>query len=166
MADAGLGALVIAGRGVISQYGYLEYVTGWCPIIRLGYAVLVPGREPVMVMPTASDAYYAREATGFSDVRVGGQGDVISDHDGVPEGVAAVLAEHGVARGRVGVVGLQHIIAAYDFDALRAAAPEAEFTDATAMISELKAVKTADEVREVLRSGEIADAGMRVVMDR
>ena len=80
MEEVGYDALVIAGRGVISQYGYLEYVTGYCPVVRAAYAVLGRGGAVAFVAPTAADAWYARTLAALDDVRVAGQGDVFSEY--------------------------------------------------------------------------------------
>lgn len=166
MSDEGFDAIVVAGRGLLTQYGYLEYVLGYCPIVRLAYAVLFPGELPVFITSTASDAWYTRRATAVSKTIVAGQGDVISTQDSLPGAVADVLLEHRLGNGRIGIVGLKHIIPAGDFEELRVAMPDASLVDATALLGRIKAVKSADEQVEVLRSCEIADAGLDVFRER
>ncbi len=161
MRDDGYDALIVPGRGLLTQYGYLEYVVGFCPLVRLTYAVVVPGHQPIMVTPTSSDAWYTKMATDLADVRVAGQGDVISTQDNLPAAVARVLADYQVDRGKVGMVGLKHIVPVGDFDDFRAALPDAQITDATSVVGRAKAVKFAEEQAEVLRSCAIADAGMQ-----
>ena len=41
--DEGLDALVVAGKGLIGQYGALEWCAGYVPVVRGAYAVLTPG---------------------------------------------------------------------------------------------------------------------------
>jgi Xaa-Pro aminopeptidase len=161
-----LDALVIGGRGLLTQYGFLEYVAGFCPQVRLCYAVVTPDEQPVLITPTRSDAWYARQATDLADVRVAGQGDVISDSDGLPPVIAQVLQERKAGAGTIGMVGLQHIIPAMDYAQLRQRLPHASFTDGTPTIGRVKAVKSAEEQQEVLRSCAIADAGLEVFMER
>lgn len=161
-----LDALVVGGRGLLTQYGFFEYVAGFCPIVRLCYAVVTPGDLPVLVMPTVSDAWYARQATQLVDVRVAGQGDVISDHDGLPPVIAQILHERKVDAGTIGMVGLQHIIPAMDYEHLREELPGAKFVDGTGSIGRVKAIKSIEERQEVLRSCAIADAGLEVFMER
>ena len=48
---AGYEALVVAGRGIVTQYGSLLYVLGYAPVIRTGYAVIAPGSPPIGVLP-------------------------------------------------------------------------------------------------------------------
>lgn len=166
MKSEGLSALIVAGRGLITQYGYLEYVTGYCPQVRLAYAVVIPGEEPIMVLPTTSDAWFAKQATQLTDVRAAGQGDVISDQDSLPQVIAAVVTEHHADGGKIGIVGLRHIVPVGDYEMLRAALPNAQLTDATALVGRIKAVKVQEEIDEVLRSAAIADAGLQVFHER
>ncbi|MBB3042387.1 M24 family metallopeptidase [Nocardioides soli] len=164
MADQGLDCLIVSGRGLISQYGYLEYLIGFCPVVRLGYAVILPGREPVVVMSTRSDAYFAKQISGF-EVRVAGQGDVISDKDSMPGVIEGILREQHVTRGRLGVVGLGHIVASADADALRAMFPDLQVSDATRLLNAIKAIKTREEYDDVRAAGAVADAGIRAFME-
>lgn len=163
MADQGVDCLVVSGRGLISQYGYLEYLIGFCPVVRLGYAVILPNREPVVVMSTRSDAYFARETSGF-EVRVAGEGDVISDKDSMPGVIQEVLDEQRADPRHLGVVGLGHIVASADADALRALFPNARVSDATRLLNDIKTLKTQEEYRDVRAAGEVADAGLQAFM--
>ena len=166
MQDEGYDALIVAGRGLLTQYGYLEYVVGYCPLVRLTYAVVIPGQQPVLVTPTSSDAWYAKMATDLTDIRVAGQGDVISKQDNLPAAVAQVLVDYKLDRGRIGMVGLKHIVPVGDYEDFVAALPDTRLEDATAVVGRAKAVKSAEEQAEVLRSCEIADAGMRAFEER
>ncbi len=159
MEAQGYDALVIAGRGVISQYGYLEYVSGYCPVVRAAYAVLGHDGDVAFVASTAADAWYARRVGGLDDVRVAGQGDILSEYDDLASGVVAALAERGATSGRVGVVGLRHIVPVAEWDLLRARLPDADLVDATSVVAEVKAVKTEEELDEIRRTAAIADAG-------
>ncbi|MBP2365872.1 M24 family metallopeptidase [Pseudonocardia parietis] len=165
MLDQGYDALVVAGRGLLTQYGYFEYISGFNPLVRLAYAVVRRDGAPVLVMSTASDAWYAQQATGLDDIRVAGTGDVVGGQDSLPAAVTGVLTAHRLDRGRVGVVGLGHIVSAGDHEELRSLLPEAELSDATGLLNEIKAVKSAQELEEVRRSCAIADVGMDAFRD-
>lgn len=166
MEQEGYDALVVAGRGVISQYGFLEYLTGYSPVVRAAYAVLGREGDVAFVAPTAADGWYARRVAGLDDIRVAGQGDVFSDYDDLATGVVSVLAERGATDGRIGVVGLRHIVSVADHERLRAALPDAQLIDATALVAAVKAVKTEEELVEVRRSGAVADAGFEAGLER
>ena len=163
MADQGIDALVVAGRGLVSHWGYLEYLTGYCPIVRHGYAVVTPGREPIVVMSTRSDAYFSRQANGF-DTRVAGEGDVVGEGNVVPASVAAVLTEQGHGSARIGVVGVGQIIPAGEWDALRGALPMARMSDATDLLQQIKTINTEAELADVRLAGRVADVGIEAFM--
>jgi Xaa-Pro aminopeptidase len=159
MEDQGYDALVIAGRGVISQYGYLEYLTGYCPIVRLSYAVLTRDRGPRAISPTTADRWYARQAEPGIEVRVAGQGDVVAEWNELAAGIAATLHDFGVHAGRVGIVGLRGIVPLADYEALVAALPNVVFEDATRLVGAIKARKDEDDIAELRRTAAIADRG-------
>lgn len=165
MRDRGFDALVVTGRGVIAQYGYLEYVLGFCPVVRQGYAVIVPDREPVVIMANRSDAYFAKLASGYTDVRFAGQGDVIGGRDAMPAQVGACLDELGKQHHRIGIVGQGNIMSAGDYLLLASAVPEAQLHDATALLAAIKAAKDVDECAEVRAAGAVADAGLQAFID-
>lgn len=166
MEAEGYPALVVAGRGIISQYGYLEYVSGYCPVIRHAYAVVTPGAEPALILPTAADAWYARRATGLEDIRVAGQGDVVAEYDHLPAAVARALDERGAAAATIGFVGLRHIVSMGEYKLLRAELRSAELVDATALLAAIKAVKDDEDVRQLALTAAIADHGLEVCLAR
>jgi Xaa-Pro aminopeptidase len=159
MDERGFDALVIAGRGVISQYGYLEYVAGYCPVVRLAYAVLGRDGDVAYVAPNTADAWYARRLAALEDVRVAGQGDVFSEYDDLASGVVSALVDHGAENGRIGVVGMRHIVPVAEYEALRTRLTSAELVDATSLVAGVKAVKAEEELDEIRRTAAIADAG-------
>jgi Xaa-Pro aminopeptidase len=166
MEERGFDALVIAGRGVISQYGYLEYVAGYCPVVRLAYAVLGRDGDVAYIAPNTADAWYARRLAALEDVRVAGQGDVFSEYDDLAAGVVSALEEHGAASGRIGVVGMRHIVPVAEYEALRTGLRAAELVDATSLVADVKAVKAEEELDEIRRTAAIADAGFEAGLAR
>lgn len=164
MRDEGLAALVVAGRGVISQYGYLEYVTGYCPVVRAAYAVVLSDGEPVLVVPTSADAWHARRVAAIADVRVAGEGDVLGGYDDLPSAVAAVIGGAGAGERPVGVVGMRHIVPVGDHEALRRTLPNARLVDATALLAAIKAIKDEEEIEELRLTAATADAGLETCL--
>jgi Xaa-Pro aminopeptidase len=156
MAEEGFAALVVAGRGVVAQNGFLEWVAGYVPVVRHAYAVVTPGRRPALVVGTAADAWHARRTTGLREIVVAGEGDVVARHDHLPAGVGRVLAQRRV-RGRVGIVGLQHVVPAGEAPLL-AEATGGPLVDATRLVAELKARKSEEDLLHLERTAAIADA--------
>jgi Xaa-Pro aminopeptidase len=143
MAAAGLDALVIGGRGVIAQNGFLIWLIGYCPVIRPAYAVLLPGREPVLLVTTPSDLWLARRQDIVDDIRVLAQAE--GDAMGSVAALRALLADCG-AHPRVGVVGLEDIVPAAELLRWQAALPAAQFESATNVMWGAKAVKSPRDI--------------------
>src|SRR5439155_17215469 len=139
--------------------GYLESVSGYCPVVRAAYAVIGAEGDAALVVPTAADAWYAGTQAALAEVRVAGEGDVLGEHDDLVAGVVAALRDHGADRGVVGIVGLRHIVPVADYELLRSRLPEAELIDATRLLAAVKAVKDDEDVEELRRTAAIADAG-------
>jgi Xaa-Pro aminopeptidase len=125
--------------------------------------VLSAGHSPVVVQPTAADCALAARKTGL-DVRVAGDGDIIGDHDGLASAVAKVIRELGHQDGRVGVVGLAHILSVGAHRTLVNALPDATIEDATFIVANIKAIKSATELVNIRATMAIADEGMRVLV--
>ncbi len=155
MEDQRYDALVVAGRGVVGQNGFLEWVTGYCPVVRHAYAVVTPGRAAALVVGTTADAWHARRWTGLRDIVVAGEGDIVARHDHLPGGVGRVLSRRR-ARGLVGIVGLQHVVSAGEVPLLEEATG-GPLRDATAVVAELKALKSDVDLLELERTASVAD---------
>ncbi len=162
----GISALVVAGKGLIGQYGALEWCAGYVPVLRGAYAVLTPGAETAIVVTTAADAWYARRNTGLEEVHVAGQGDILSEYDDPASGVAAALAARGADAGRIGVAGLRHVMTSWEAGRLAAALPGAELVDVSAQIAAVKAVKDPEDVRELRATAAIADTAFEAFLDQ
>jgi Xaa-Pro aminopeptidase len=160
-----LSALVVAGKGQIGLYGALEWCVGYVPVVRGAYAVFTPGAEPALVVTTAADAWYARRKAGLAEVRVAGQGDIVSEYDDPAAGVAAVLAARGVDEGRIGVVGLRHVISSWEAERLTIALPRAELVDVSAQVGAVKAVKDPEDIRELRATAAIADTAFEAFLE-
>ncbi|UGS33853.1 M24 family metallopeptidase [Capillimicrobium parvum] len=155
-----LDALVVFGRGHITEYGDAAFLTGYAPVARMSYAVLTrSGRGPVLVAPTPADRWYAARLPDAPEVRLAGEGDVVSGRDDLASAAAAVLAEERADRGRIGITGLRGLLPVGEFDALRRALPDAELVDAGSLMSRLKLLKEDEDVAEIRRTVAIADAG-------
>ncbi len=139
MAAAGLDALVVGGRGVIAQNGFLIWLTGYCPVIRPAYAVLLPGRDPVLLVTTPSDVWLARRQGITDDIRVlaPAEGDAM----GSATALRTLLAD-SAAHPRIGIVGLEDIVPAAELLRWQTAIPDANFISATELMWGAKAIKS------------------------
>jgi Xaa-Pro aminopeptidase len=165
MEDRRLDGLIVAGRGMITLYGYLEYVTGYTPVVRSGFAVFAQHRAPVLVVSTPADAHLANRA-GLVEARAVGEGDVVGGSDNLSGAIATVLAEHGVVGGTVGVVGLDGIVTVGEHRELAGRLAPVGLVDATALLAEIKTLKDDEDLRGMAAAAAVADAGFRVFQER
>jgi Xaa-Pro aminopeptidase len=159
-----LDAIVVFGHGVIGGYGYLAYTSGYAPVVRAANVVLFPAAEPVAVVSTGADAWYARVRAGIADVRVAGEGDILSEYDDLGAGVSGVLAERGAATGRIGVVGMRHAASAWEAERLRTLLPDAELVDVTAAVNAIKAIKDSEDIAELEATAAIGDEALEAFL--
>lgn len=164
MKAEGVDCLVVAGEGLISHYGYLEYILGFSPVVRNGYVVIGPDTEPIVVMSTRSDAYFAEQQGVYADVRVAGHGDVVGQTNSTGDVVAEAVRDSGAESGRVGVVGMANIMPSRDVDAIRAALPSAQISDMTELLGAVKAVKMPEEDAEIAMAAHVADEAFEAFM--
>jgi len=164
LADQRLDAVVVFGKGTIGSYGGIEWTSGYAPVLRAANVVLLPGHAPIAVVTTAADAYYARHRAGVEDARAAGQGDILSEYDDLASGVAGVLAEKGVAKGRLGVVGLKHHATAHEAERFASGLPDATVVDVTGAFAAVKAIKEPEEIAELEATAAIADAAFEACL--
>src|SRR5215472_16482662 len=120
----GIEALVVAGKGLIGQYGTLEWCAGYVPVVRGAYAVLTPGADPALVVTTAADAWYARRNTGLAQVRVAGLRHVMSSWEA--ERLAAALPRAELVDVSAQVSSVKAVKDPEDIEELRATAAIAD----------------------------------------
>lgn len=165
MRDQGVDCLVVVGEGLISHYGYLEYLLGFSPVVRVGYLIVTLEDEPVALMTTKSDAYFARAQGIYPDVRVAGEGDVVGRTNPTGSALVDIVRGFGMAEGHIGIVGMGNIMPSRDLDQLRDDIPRAVITDETRLLGDVKAVKTPDEYDEILHAGRVADAAFQAFIE-
>lgn len=148
MAGQELECLVLysAGRGAD-----VEYLSGW-PGTRESYLVFPLAAEPALLVQLSNHLPNARRIAALDDVRWGGVDSAAS--------VAGVLRERGIGRGRVGLVGpvpWQH------HARLARALPEVEWTDASAILRDLRLVKSTEELERVRLAARFTDMAMEAL---
>ena len=159
MAAEGLDLLVAAGRGLLTQYGYVFYLAGYCPVIRPAAVLMPAGGAPILAVSTGSDIPLAAPVSPIADARVappGGGG-----------ALAALIREVAEAQDglRIGVAGLEEIIPADEFSRWQRALPQASFVPASDLLLGLKAIKVEAERDEMRKAATLADDGLRVLLD-
>lgn len=150
MSRARLDVLLVAGRGVIGQYGLVMYTCGYVPLLRSAFVVFRAERlEPTLFVPSGGDLERALADGLLGDVRASGEG----DHAGAGLSVAACAAREAAAvrPRRAGVAGLQQMSVA-DHRAVEAELAGAEVVDAGDLVARLKSRKAPWELAAIRRS--------------
>jgi Xaa-Pro aminopeptidase len=146
MAEAGLDALVVAGRGDDFVRGRVQYVADVPLMAGHGYVVL----------PASGQASYVGDPL-WGTRRVALCGWVtelrVSHHPGTE--VGAILEDLGLARGRIGLVGTNDAAAAGHVRDLEAAVPHATIVDATDLFDGVRVVKSAAELERVRQTSTV-----------
>ena len=152
-----LECLVLVGAGGLSGgMANIRYVTGLGPLVG-AFAIFPLNGDPI--------AFYGNRHEhipfgGCSQIP-GAWLDDVRPNTG-PGAILAALSERGIGRGRVGVVANRFMlspssnVSAAFMDGLRRGMPDAAITDETAMLDELRLIKSEEELEFLRRAGTIA----------
>ncbi len=144
MAEAGLDALACYGAHVDYAPGDLRYLADWFCIEEEQALLLVLADRPVvLITDSAADVDRAREQA-------------VCDEVALAADLGAAAAERLRGRRAVGLTGARVVPAAL-MEALRAVAP---VTDASAITTELRMVKSPAELALLAEAARISDLGM------
>lgn len=141
------------------QYGSVRYLTGYEPWLapeEWAFAVVTPGHGAEISLLSNSPwdfmEFNRNDATWVRDVVVGSRW---------VEDIAARLPRGSRRVGLLGWAGFPARV----LDGLRLAFPDAELFDATALVRDLRAIKSAAEISALRRVGELSDLGGRAFFD-
>jgi Xaa-Pro aminopeptidase len=152
MATEGFDALVVVGAGVLKQHGYLDWVIGTAPLARPAYALVLPEGHVTALVINEADAALVRSSGAGADAHV-----APPCEQPLAAAAATALSAAGAGAGRIGVIGLDTLLPAGALRTLKRGLTGAEFVDARPLADRLKAVKDADELRELTTLAGIAD---------
>lgn len=148
----GLAAVVVSGSEYTGFEGSVRYLSGFRILHRYAYVVLPVDGEPSIVFPRE-----ARWVGDHSEAWI--EDKVFAEHPG------KWIAERAADRGwrRLGVYGLDYIMAVRDYRAL--AGGPAEVVPFDREFDLARAVKSEEELVSVRESMRINEAGFRAVLD-
>ena len=152
----GLECLVFVGNGSMGGMSNVRYITQLGPIVG-GFAIFPLVGDPIGFY---GNTHEHTPFGGCSQV-VGAWLDDIRPNTG-PRAVFQALRERGVGRGRVGVVSHRFMLSPTSnislafMEGIGRALPDAIITDETAMLDELRLIKSEEELGFLRRAGEIA----------
>jgi Xaa-Pro aminopeptidase len=146
MAESGLDALVIAGRGDDFVRGRIEYVSDVVQTAGYGYVVLPASGPATYVGDPLWGSRRVALAGWITELRV-------SHHPG--QEVGTVLADLGLSQGRIGLVGSNDAAAVGHVRELEATVPQAAIVDATDLFDDIRVVKSAAEIEKVRETSTV-----------
>jgi Xaa-Pro aminopeptidase len=138
-----LDALVVGMTDFRGQKGGFRYLSDERPFHRFGYAIMLAGQEPALVMHPMMA--HAPRGAWIKDVR-------FPEHAGT-EMARMIQAAGGT---RVGLVSPDQVLRISDYKAL-AAAPGIELVDADPMFEAVRGPKSAEEIGGLEEAAAIAD---------
>lgn len=164
MDELGLEALVVFGSSGMNRHDNVNafWLSQWLDQHHC-YLVVPRGEdaEPALYVGYANHVPNARELSDVPVVEWGGYE--------AGDAVARRLGELGVARGRVGLVGVSHVwtmgMPWQHYLRLRELLPGVELVDVTAAYARLRLVKSEEEVDRLRGAAELSDLAIRALVE-
>ena len=149
-------ALVQAGvaLGLFDEIEAMTWISGYGNSENWRCAVGIPLSGEPFFLIRALDAGPWRQRSWIADVRA------FRDWDNPMKALAAILAERGLKRARIGRDLGSYCMPPARFARLKAALPEAELVDLGPLIAELRLIKSEAEIGLLRRAGVIADKAL------
>ena len=152
MANEGLQALVIAGKGHWwTGRGYIRYLTDFH----------LWGHDGAILFPMESDPFLTL-TSGAVAGRIGRRG-WIPDVQGDPEIVVKIVEQmkaRGLTKGKIGVCGYGHVMSAGTYAKLTSSLPDVEFVNADRVIDGVRAIKSPLEIQQQRELWPLAKSAM------
>jgi Xaa-Pro aminopeptidase len=169
MALNGYEAVIVAGRGMVGQYGHVFYVTGFPLFNSIGYGyAFIKGGESVQLVVGKRDQELASMfgveefvwRASLSDAPA-----INSRGSELAEQLCVLIGKYGLSRSNVGVVGLNDVMPVRDWMLLRERYPDLCLSDATDLLAVIKAVKAPLELELYREAAAIADKGFETYLE-
>ena len=151
MSAAGYQSLVIYGLAEATLRGYVRYVSDWHLWGGSGYVVFPLEGEPVLLLGSASQTFWALEAGWISDTRRSLS--LVSE-------VVSILEQRKLTTAKIGVVGLDGLMPAREIRQLQAALSQ-PVSDATTLMDGVMSVKSAEEIAGLEETSRILARALR-----
>jgi Xaa-Pro aminopeptidase len=146
MARDGIDALVVAARGDEFMRGRLQYVSDVHMWAGRAFVVLPADAPPIFFGEPLWGIGRATLPGWVTDARLSAQpGDSIGH----------ALRDLGLNHTRIGIVGLEDVIAVRDLRQIATALPDAELVDGTALFDAVRAIKSEEEISHLRETSAI-----------
>jgi len=148
MREAGLSLLLVSGVRFIASTGYLRYLSNWAEPFS-GEVLLFPSEgEPLFCARTADRACFV-ERIGVMKAEIGCTADMVAGH----------IKKMG--KQKIGICGLKTMMADF-YVQLGRELPGVELKDYSALMDEVRMIKSAEELNWVRRSAALGDSAFRL----
>jgi Xaa-Pro dipeptidase len=158
MRDDGLEVLIVFSQVILGEKGAVRYISDYRLLTRKDYLVLPLSGDPMLVVPTLGQQISALQVSWIKDIRSGGE------TAGMIREVAEKVKAAGNEDSTVGIAGFNSL-PYQDFECLKKELPRACFIDASKLLEDIRAVKSAEEIEMIRATTEIADACYRMLLD-
>src|SRR5438552_13032921 len=154
MDAAGLDILLAVSDG--HHKGDVSYITNHSIWSQRGYAVITRDAGPFLIVPMASQDYWARLGSWAVDIK----------WSSTPIREAISILKSLAAPGRtLGLSGLNDLVPTSDYGLMKADLPGLEIRDATDVLQVVRSQKSSEEIAAVRESADIASAGLAQVKE-
>lgn len=140
--------------GLFDEIEAMTWITGYGNSENRWRVVGVPLDGEPFFLIRALDAGPCRQRGAIPDVRT------FRDWDDPVEMLAAIVAEHGLIRARIGLDLGSYCTPVARFAQMKAALPQVEFVDLGPLIAELRLIKSNAEIALLRRAAVIADKSL------
>ena len=143
---AGFDALVISSRGDEFMRGRVQYVSDVFQWAGWSFVVLPADGESSFIGDPLWGLARVPLVDWIHDIR--------ATQDPGAE-IGSILSDHGLSSGSIGIAGLADIAAAAHVDQMRAALPNATWSDATDLFDDVRAIKSTEEIANLEETSRI-----------
>lgn len=161
MAEEGIPVILVVGNGhatgsPVFATGGFRYLTDFFIFSSYGLLLFFEKDAPVMLVPMELQETVAKRYSWIDDIRLS------VDY---AETVSRILAEKKLERKKVGIITMESMPAS-TYLSLREKLPEAQFTDAGAMLLRQRFAKSDDERKLLQKAAELNDGAYEEVLKR
>ena len=167
MKSSGLSALLLTEEENFTYFTAVKSLIPWASFTRPSFVIIPADHDPVAIVHTAMENQ-ARRKRVIKDVRVYETSEDVPFGGSPVDMLVMIFRELELDRTVIGAelgleqrLGLPYI----DFERLKSALPDADFVDASAVLWELRMVKSKEEIRCIRKACNITTVARRKCFD-
>jgi Xaa-Pro dipeptidase len=156
MALSGLDALIVINSAQINEKGFVKYLTNYRSILYNLVVIFPLYGEARLLVPSPVQKYWANLLGWIPRVE--------NQTPSLDESLPGIIKEMGLSKAKIGLINMK-IMPAQTYLALTKACPEASIMDATAVIEDVRMVKSDQEQTLVRMTANLADLSFKVLAE-